>query len=204
MQEKNYTGLVPENVEGKEITAESSVSLATADEAHNFYNLVRDRLLWVDDWQKITGSLSADFKLTDEAGKIANRAARKGDHFRIDITGPGSKAGEGYDWAYVEDIKEIKDPDIESIAMRVRPAPDPETDNKNTAHFFSDVSTSTFVITREYDKVTASVYDRNIEANDETKEVLDKVRNSVVGLAAKHGVSELQWQALTDALVGNG
>jgi hypothetical protein len=49
--------------------------------------------------------------------------------------------------------------------------------------------------------VTASIYDRNIEANEETKEPLDKVRNAAVGLGAKHGFSKMQWQALADALV---
>jgi hypothetical protein len=51
--------------------------------------------------------------------------------------------------------------------------------------------------------VTASIYDRNIEANEETKEPLDKVRNAVVGLGAKHGFSKLQWQALAEAFIKN-
>ena len=73
----------------------------------------------------------------------------------------------------------------------------------NVAHFFAEKSTSTFVITREGNKVIASIYDRNIEANEETKEPLDKIRNAVVGLGAKHGLSKVQWQALADALVKN-
>jgi hypothetical protein len=86
----------------------------------------------------------------------------------------------------------------------VRPAPDPHTSNPNIAHFFSGGSTSTFVITREGQRVTASIYDRNIQANEETKQTMDKARNAVVGLAAKHGLSRLQWKALTEALVKTG
>jgi hypothetical protein len=157
--------------------------------------------LFVHNWHKITGKLSADFQLTDDKGQEVDRLVQKGDHFRIDITGPGSRAGEGYDWARVEDVKEVNTDDVDSIAIQVRPASNPQSPNPNVAHFFAEKSTSTFVITREGNKVTASIYDRNIEANEETKEPLDKVRNAAVGLGAKHGFSKVQWQALADALV---
>lgn len=201
MPEKNYTGLIPENRSGKEITAHASVEMQDIALARDFYKIARERLLYVHNWGKIAGGLSADFQLTDAHGKEADRLAQQGDHFRIDIPGPGSKAGEGYDWAFVEAMKEVKEGDVDSIAIRVRPAPNPQTENKNVAHFFSEESTSTFVVTREKSKVTASIYDRNIEANDETKETPDKIRNALVGLGAKHGFSKMQWQALADAIV---
>jgi hypothetical protein len=201
METKNYTGLVPQNVQGKEITAESKIVLQSSDEAVSFYNTARKRLLYVHNWMNVAGTLGADFMLTDENGNESDRLAQKGDHFRIDIPGPGSRAGEGYDWAYVEDIKEVHLEKVDSVAMRVRPAANPKTDNQNVAHFFSDVSSSTFVITREYNTVTASIYDRNIEANEEIEEPTDKVRNAIVGLGAKFGISKLQWKALTDGLV---
>jgi hypothetical protein len=201
MAEKNYTGLIPENRSGKEITAHTSAEFQDGDSARAFYKIARERLLYVHNWGKLAAGLSADFQLTDEKGTEADRLAQQGDHFRIDIPGPDSKAGEGYDWAFVEAIKEVHEGDVDSIAIRVRPAPNPQTENKNVAHFFSEESTSTFVVTHERNTVTASIYDRNIEANDETKETLDKVRNAVVGLGAKHGFSKMQWQSLTDAFV---
>lgn len=201
MQEKNYTGLIPPNIEGKEITAEASSSLPSEAEAKSFYKTAKQRLLYVHNWGKIAGKLSADFQLTDDKGKEANRLAQINDHFRIDIPGPASKAGEGYDWAQVEDIKEVHQKNVDSIAILVRPAENPQTGNPQVAHFYSKKSTSTFVVTREENTVTASIYDRNIEANEETKEPLDKVRNAAVGLGAKFGISKLQWQALVDALV---
>lgn len=201
MKEKNYTGLIPDNREGREITAESKSIFGNEEEARIFYRTARERLLFVHNWGKITGRLSADFQLTDDQGKEVDRLVKAGDHFRIDITGPGSKAGEGYDWARVEDVREMSEPSVDSVAILVRPAPNPKTDNPNVAHFFSKESTSTFVITREGNQVIASIYDRNIQANEETEEPLDKVRNSIVGLSAKHGLSGVQWQALCDALV---
>jgi len=204
MDEKNYTGLIPFNKEGKEITAGETVQCGSIEAAKRLYDTARQRLLFVHSWGEIAGALSADFQLTDNAGKEMDRPAEPGDHFRIDIAGPGSKAGEGYDWAKVEDIKEVHLADVDSIAILVRPAPNPQTSNENIAHFFAKKSTSTFVVTREDENVTASIYDRNIEANEETKEPLDKLRNAVVGLSAKHGFSKLQWEALAKALVKTG
>jgi len=201
MEEKNYTAIVPPNVEGKEITSEALVSLRDANEAKALYKTARERLLFVHSWGKITGTLSADFQLTDGEGNEVDRLSNKGDHFRIDIAGPGSHEGGGYDWAYVEDIREVNEGDVDSVAITVRPAANPKTDSNNVAHFYSGQSTSTFVVTREGNKVTASIYDRNIEPNQETKSVIDKARNAVVGLGAKHGFSKMQWQALAEALI---
>src|SRR5881275_701223 len=101
MKEKNYTGLIPENREGREITAEASTMFSNDDAAKAFYSTARQRLLFIHNWGKITGSLSADFQLTDDKGTEVDRLVKKGDHFRIDIPGPGSHAGKGYDWARV-------------------------------------------------------------------------------------------------------
>ena len=201
MEEKNYTGLIPGNTDGKAITSSAVARLDNVQEALALYTIARERLLYVHNWGKITGKLSADFQLTDDKGNEADRFAQPGDHFRIDITGPGSSAGEGYDWARVEDIKEVHEDDVDSIAILVRPAANPQTSNDNVAHFYSDQSTSTFVVTREGTTVTASVYDRNIEPNQETTSVIDKARNTVVGLGAKHGLSKLQWKALAEAFI---
>lgn len=201
MEEKNYTGLVPENKDGKEITAEASVTLANAEEAQSFYKIAHDRLFYVNNWGEIAGKLSADFQLTNEKGAEEDRFAQKGDHFRVDIPGPGSVAGKGYDWAHVEEVREFKTDEVESAAIMVRPASNPQTENQNIAHFYSEDSTSTFTVTREGNVVTASIYDRNIKANEETNQTIDKARNAIIGLSGKHGFSKIQWKALAEALI---
>lgn len=202
MAEKNYTGLIPDHTEGRAITAEATAVLNNVQAARALYTIARDRLLFVHNWGKLIGKLGADFQLTDNQGNEVDRFAQAGDHFRIDIAGPGSSAGEGYDWARVEAVKEVHEGDnVDSTAIRVRPASNPGTNDENIAHFYSEKATSTFVITREGITVTASVYDRNIEANDETESVIDKVRNALVGLSAKYGFSKAQWQALAEAFI---
>lgn len=198
---KDYTGLTPGNQEGREINAESCTEFSNEQQAISFFETAKQRLLEVNNWGKIAGKLSADFQLTDKEGGEVNRSVQKNDHFKIDIKGPKSTAGDGHDWVRVEDVKEVHHNDMDSIAVLVRPDSNPQTPNNNIAHFYSEKSTSTFIVTREKNKVTASVYDRNIEANEETKEPKDKLRNAAVGLAAKYGFSKLQWQALTEGLL---
>lgn len=201
MEEKNYTGLIPAIEEGRSFKAEASIECDSQEDAKMMYKIARERLLYVPNWAELAGKAGAHFELTDASGNVVNRFTQKGDHYKIDIPGPGSVAGEGYDWVQVEDVKEVHEPGIDSIAIRVRPTSNPQTPNENIAHFFSEHSTSTFIITREGNTVIASIYDRNIDANEETKEPLDKVRNAVVGLSGKHGAAKLQWQALADGLV---
>ena len=149
----------------------------------------------------MAGSVGAEFQLTDKKGTAISRPAKKGDHIRIDVPGPGSKAGQGYDWVHIEEIEQVNTNEFDGIAIKVRPASNHNTEDNNIAHFYAEQSTSTFVLTWENNTVTVSIYDRNIEANEETNQPLDKIRNALVGLGAKHGFSKMQWQALADGLL---
>ncbi len=201
MKEKDYTGQVPENREGKEITATASIHLNVENEAISHFSAAKERLMNIGEWHNTAEGISARFQLKDLKGGDVHRWPEEGDYIRIDIPGPGIKAGEGYDWVRIEEIKEVNSESVDSIAITVRPASNPSTDNDSIAHFYSGQSTSTFVITRENNSVTAAIYDRNIESNRETTEPIDKIRNAVIGLGAKQGFSKLQWQALANGLV---
>jgi hypothetical protein len=203
MEEKNYTGIVPEQYAGKSIDAESSIELNSIEEAKTFFNSVKSRLQDVNNWHNVAGSLSAHFKLTDKNGEEIYRSIQEGDHFEIDIPGPGTKSGEGYDWVQIEKIENFSKPDVESFALRVRPAPNPRNPNDTAAisHFYSLESTSSFTVTREKNKVTAAIYDRNTKPNKETESLTDKVRDVVVGTAGMLSFSKIHWKALTDGLV---
>jgi hypothetical protein len=201
MGEKNYTGIVPEQESGKAIDAESSVELNDVGEAKAFFNVVKNRLLDTNNWHKLAGNLSAKFQLVDETGKEISTNAQKGDYFKIDIPGPGTKSGDGYDWVQIEEIENVSTDDVESFGMRVRPAQNPQDTKKDISHFYSPESTSSFTVTREKNKVTAAIYDRNTKTNKETESLTDKVRDAVVGVAGMLTFSKIQWKALTDGLV---
>jgi hypothetical protein len=85
--------------------------------------------------------------------------------------------------------------------MRLRPCPAPGKENNDTAHFFHDGATSSFIITRKDNVVTASYHGRNELPNVNTESAADNVRNGVVASGALLALSELQWAALLKGLL---
>lgn len=201
MKEKNYTGIIPDQQTGKAIDAENSVELNNVQEAKTFFNVVKRRLQDINNWHELAGNLSADFQLVDRNGVEVQRSAQKGDYFKIDIPGPGSVSGNGYDWVQIEEVESTSTPDVESFGFRVRPTQNPQKNNGDIAHFYSSESTSSFTVTREKNKVTAAIYDRNAKPNKEADSITDKVRDAVVGTAGTIAFSKIQWKSLTDGLL---
>ena len=201
MKPKDFTGIIPAQYTGKEIEAEASVDLKDDNEAKVFYHVVKERLLQVNNWHKLAGIISAKFQLLDEAGKEVERGATKGDYIKIDIPGPGSSEGDGYDWVCIEDVKEVADGEMQSIGFRVRPSHNPFGKKAETAHFYSNDATSNFIVKREGKIISASVIDRNIKTNDHAESLIDKIRNTSVGIGAIGIFSKVQWKGLAEGLV---
>jgi len=193
----NANNIIPKQNDGIETNTESSTELTSEQEAKQFFEKVKQRLLNVNRWHQYAGNMTADFQLTDEKGNLVNREPVKGDHFKINIPGPGSKSGEGNDWVQVEAIDE----DDGSVGIRVRPVTNPTNQRKDVAHFFSEDTTSSFMVKREGNKVTAGVYGRNEKPNTQTETFADKIRNAAVATGAMSGFSKLQWKSLVNGLV---
>ncbi len=203
MHTKDYLQIIPAQYQGAEIEAEASVELEKADPPRQF-ELAKQRLLHVKQWHATAGIASADFQIVDAAGKEYDRAIQKGDFMRVDIPGPGSKEGEGYDWVQVEDLKEYNEGDVQSLGFTVRPVPNPLTDKDVVAHFYDSGSTSTFIVTREGTRLSASIIDCNIKPNEEAASLTDKIRNTAVGISAIATFSKVQWQQLANGLIKAG
>lgn len=201
MEEKNYTGLIPQQETGAIIDSAATEVLDDMEAAKALFRIVKERLLAVNNWNKIAGAASAVFQLVDENGQEVSRNVKKGDYFKIDIPGPGSSAGDGYDWVQVEEVKEFNQGDVESLGVRVRPTSNPLTKDESIAHFYSSESTSTFIVTREDRTITATIYDRNTKPNTDTETIVDKVRDVAAGVGAIFGGSKLQWKGLAKGLV---
>jgi hypothetical protein len=193
--------LIPENNSGIQTNTENSVELESEEEAGKFYEEAKRRLLDVNEWHSLAGKASASFQLTDSSGKEVRRPAEKGDFFKIDIPGPGTVTGEGNDWVQIEAIEESREEETETIVIKVRPASNPQNERKDVAHFFSEESTSSFMVKWEGKKITAAVYGRNEKPNTKTETIVDKVRNAAVATGALSGFSKLQWKTLVDALL---
>jgi len=201
MDEKNYTKTIPEKFDGGNINAESVVQLHNLTAAKELFLLAKKRLMDVNNWKEISEQAVAEFRLTDSQGNEVSGPVQEGMFFRIDIPGPGTETGDGFDWVIVEKISEYQLEDIESFGIRVRPAPNPTNTDQEIAHFYSSQTTSTFTVTRENTKVTAAVYDRNTKANTDDQSFLDKIRNILTGVAGILAFSKIQWESLTSGLV---
>jgi hypothetical protein len=196
---------IPEHTRGKKTDTVESVQFDTIEEAKQHYLTCRNRLLNVSNWQDLSGKGTARFDLTDSKGNEVHRLAEKGDHFKIDIPAPGSVAGEGNDWVRIEKIDNQSNPNAqeEFIAIHVRPCRNPQNSDKEVAHFFKSDSTSTFLVRRNGNTVSAEVHGRNESPNTEDTGVIDTIRNAVVAVGAMLGFSELQWKQLVKGIIAD-
>src|SRR5438094_10329889 len=119
------TPIVPPQQEGNSSDTDAKATFDSTEAAGKFYQIAKQRLLEVNDWQKWAGAATAQFQLMDEKGNHVNRPVQQGDYFKIDIPGPGPVTGDGFDWVRVETINEINSGDGAQVAIQVRPASNP-------------------------------------------------------------------------------
>lgn len=197
----DHSSIVPDNQAGASSDISQEVILADEIAADILFQKAKKRLLDVNRWHEWSGKDSAVFTLTDAKGDPVNRLVQLGDHFRINIQAPGNLDGNGYDWVQVEAIESAKDETGEVIAVRVRPADNPQTRAQHIAHFFSDEATSTFSVTITGRTVTAAVQGRNEKPNTGTTNIIDKMRNTIVAAGAMIGLNKPQWKSLVKGLL---
>jgi hypothetical protein len=201
VSERKNDPIVPKQRTGKAIDATGSLSLKDENEAKAFFSVVKNRLQNVNEWADLSGNLSATFQLVDADGMEVRRNLQQGDYFKIDIPGPGSKTGDGYDWVLIEEVENESISDSESFSFRVRPTGNPQNKNNDIAHFYSQESTSTFTVSRKGCNVEAAIRDRNTKPNTTANSPVDKIRDSVVGTIGVLSFSKIQWQNLVDGLL---
>lgn len=192
---------IPQQEEGAQSNTEAVQSFENVDDAKHFFAVVKSRLLQVNRWHEWAGTGSAGFKLTDASGNETERNPQQGDHFKIDIPGPGTITGEGFDWVQIEAIEETNNADEDCLLVQVRPATNPQNERSDVAHFFADTATSNFVVKRSGNIVSAAVHGRNEKPNTATETLIDKARNAAVATGAVTAFSKLQWKALVNGLV---
>ncbi len=193
---------IPVQEEGKQADISETINASGSDEAKLLFLQARNRLFDIDHWSDISKGLSASFVLTDQYGRTKKGIPAVHDHFRIDIPGPGTSAGEGYDWVKVELVEDNIDPDsdTEHTLIKVRPSADPAK-QEGVAHFLDEHATSSFIVKREGNLITAGVHGRNEKPNTKGKNLSGKIRNKVIGALAVAGVATIQWQKLVKGLL---
>ena len=101
----------------------------------------------------------------------------------------------------IEEIKEEKNLNFESVYIRVRPSSDPTKPEEKVAHFFDEKATSNFLIRRVGEEIFAEVHGRNEEPNTENLNLLEKARNLLVAIGGMIAGSKFQWKSLTEGLI---
>lgn len=201
MQFKDVLGIIPPHESGKKLETVAKTAFPSIVEAAAHYSVVKRRLLLVNGWHKIAGTLSAKFQLITPDNKEGDREAQVGDYLRITIPGPACDAGEGYDWVQIEALQQFVEEDTEAIGFRVRPCVAPFNNSNQTAHFYDADACSCFIVMRLGTEVVAWILERNLTPNDEAENVKDKIREIVVGLTAIAVGSKIQWKSLADGLI---
>lgn len=197
--------IAAEDLKGAHKKAEHSVVAKDREAALDKFKNAHKRMLNVNIWHKLGGMASADFELTSGTDE-KERLAQIGDFFRIDIPGPGPISGGGYDWVKVEAIEDNSNPsgESENYSMTVRPCSNPNKSGDDIAHFFTADATSTFVIRRDGNTITAAIYGGNEVANTDTGNIIDKARNATVAAAAVAGIAKLEWGSMVKGFLADG
>lgn len=194
--------LVPANVNGKQNDLGTTIVLNGDEQARDRYSKACTRMFSPALWHSLAGALSASFAACSSAGEPVDRKLMMNDLVRIDIPGPGTTAGHGYDWVKVDIIQDgtTEDGQEELCGMRLRPTTSPG-ENSETAHFFQSSASSTFILRRSGSIVTASYHGRNEVPNTHMENTLDNVRNAIITSGALAGLSEAQWMALIKGFI---
>lgn len=192
---------IPEQHKGASSDIIESVNCESSEAAASLYTRARKNLFDINNWHKLAGKLSATFHLTDPSGREADRLPLQGDYIKIHLPTSGD---DKFDWVRIEEIEEEKSDEYSSrVKISVRPS-DPPAPQQETEHFFTDEATSNFFVERKGRVVTAMVLGRNELPNTDTPGVLNKIRNTVIAVAAMAGLNTPQWKALAKGILEEG
>ncbi len=194
--------IIPKQFVGSQTGATSKLKLDTRHNALLVFREAKERLLKVNGWEKLCGSGSVEFTHTDKNGEpLFNTTPRIGHLIRIKLPAP-NKEGYGYDWVRIEEFEEKKSlvSDSEVYGFRVRPVENPKNKSGDTAHFYTDDATSTFLVIRYSHTVFALERGKNEVPND-SDSWLATIRNKLVAITAMIGLSKPQWKKLVDGIL---
>ncbi|PTR00076.1 hypothetical protein C8P68_102908 [Mucilaginibacter yixingensis] len=200
---KTANELLPEQRRGRQTDFTHEQRYDTLEAAHRAFQAAAGRMLSVNNWPNYAGAGSAKFTLCNNQGKELALMAEEGFFISINLPGPGPDAGEGLEWVFIENLASEGGAHTAEayVLMTVRPCADPRKTGGEIAHFYTDESTSTFIVRRDGMVVSAGAHGRNETPNNEGVDLHDQIRNTAIGLMARAGLSGGQWQKLVNGLI---
>ncbi|WP_316831725.1 hypothetical protein [Pedobacter aquatilis] len=194
--------IIPSQQVGQQTDAEEKKVFPDSEAAKKYYGQARLRFVNINEWHKISLVEASRFTLFDSTGKAKKGAVALGDYMRIDIPGPGSDDGHGFDWVHIEHLEEEEDEssDEEILFFAARPSA-PAGEMGIVAHFFTSQASSTFILHRKANIVFAAVHGRNEVPNLVAGSLLDKTRNLLINAGSLAGASFTQWHILLKGIL---
>jgi hypothetical protein len=194
--------IIPVQKKGASFDVHAKLEMSDREIADGHYQKSRQRLLDINNWGVYSGEAKDTFILTDYLGNAVNRPPVEGDHVKVHLPGPRLSTGDGADWVVIEKIAEERNKILDEIltAMTLRPCPNPHLNAKKVAHFYEHRSTNTLIICRHKTEIISSIHGRNEVVNTDINWI-DFIRNLMVALPAKAGLSNPHWKKLAKGLI---
>lgn len=193
---------IPKHTRGTRKRFSAVRKFVSVEDARLCYDQAILRLLDINHWDRLSGAAEGMFQVTSARLKQQRRKAKLDDYVRIGLPGPDNADGKGYDWVAVKTLKFASGKRKEQCILTLMPCPMPG--DTITAHFFSEESSSTFLLTRDNRLVTAEYYGHNEVPNTEASGLKETVRNVAVATGAILGLSDTLWRPLTHGLLMDG
>jgi hypothetical protein len=157
----------------------------------------KEKLFNVDAWSDLPG-LSSTFNLCDQSGNRKQAAKPEvDDYIWINLPGPTPE-----NWVQVISVYE----EDNAAGFTVRPSENPQqkesAGKQETAHFFTQEATSTFVVELEGKRLIAKEIGKDEAINSQGEEAGNRgVINTLIASGGWAFFQKVQWQKLTDYLV---
>ena len=200
---EDFLHKIPKNYQGNPVNLVETKVEENLEAALKCFERAKMRLLNPPIWHIIAGGLSAVFKIENSEDQTPERLLKDGDLMSINIHSPDAVLAGNFDWVQVKEITEEKISEEEAyFLLRLEVAPNSNSKKKHIDHFFKKGASSSFVIHRNGNNISALYFGRNEEPNTEKENsILENVRNELVALSAIAAFSSLQWKALLNGLL---
>ncbi len=197
--------LPPVNKKGSENNAMSFLICQSETEAFERFKKLSQNLLKIDSWNVNAGKNPTEFFVYKDGKENQDLSllVKENDLVKIKIPAPKNKLGNGFDWVIVHKIQSIESVDMKAFLLQMKPHSCPENSNGNTAHFYTEDASSTFILAKKNKTIQFSIHGRNEIPNTKNVGFLNSCRNLFVGGGGIFGGSKLQWQDFTEEFIKN-
>ena len=115
--------LIPKQEKGGHVDILEIKHFGLDSEAILFYQNMEARFLNINTWHKVCKSTLSKFYLVDSNNQLIEGNPKIGLYIKIDIPGPSTKMGAGFDWVIIRNVTYIEEINYQAIYIVVQPAP---------------------------------------------------------------------------------